>query len=316
MNCDNLKLAENCFRNARITGELADSSITKYRDSVKKFNSILDNKSFDLLAVSDFENFILKMRDNGASNSRIANVISAVKWVINYLQMNNMIKKTLDLEKVKKPKIDKKDVNFLEEEEVKMFLGAIGRDIEEGGIAIRKARAMALFVFLLQTGARIGETLKINVEEIDRQNMEVRVVGKGNKPRTLFLTENTLYWVDKYLAVRSDENKALFVSLSGKSRWQQTDVGRVFRRYRELSGIKKYFTIHTLRHTFATQYLTKGAGITVVQGALGHSNAVTTLKYYAGAVNKVKIKEMINDKHFDFIPESALANRANQQTNH
>lgn len=301
----NPQLAEECFRSALIASELSDSSVIKYRDSIKKFFSIID-KSIGELEIRDFEDFILKMRDNGASNSRIANVISAVKWVINNLQINNMIKKTLDLEKVKKPKIEKKEVNYLTEEEIKIFLGAIERDIEEGGIMIRKVRAMALFVFLLQTGARIGEVLKINTDEINWQNKEVGVIGKGSKPRTLFLTDDTIFWIDKYLSLRKDENKALFVSLSGKSIWQQTDVGRSFRRYKKLSGIRKHFTIHTLRHTFATQYLTKGAGINVVQTALGHSDAVTTLKYYAGAVNKVKVKEMINDEHFNFIPKSVL----------
>lgn len=312
MKKSNLQLSEKCFRNARITDELSASSVIKYRDSVRKFNFISGNKSFNFLTILDFENFILKMRDNGASNSRIANVISAVKWVINYLQMNNMIKRTLDLEKVKKPKIEKKEINYLSEDEVEIFLNAITRDIEERGIMLRKVRAMALFVFLLQTGARIGEVLKINTDEIDRQNMEVRVIGKGSKPRTLFLTNDTLFWIDKYLSLRKDENGALFVSLNGKSRWQQTDVGRSFRRYKNLSGIKKHFTIHTLRHTFATQYLMKGAGINVVQTALGHSDAVTTLKYYAGAVNKAKVREMINDRHFDFIPQSALKNMAMQ----
>ena len=73
-----------------------------------------------------------------------------------------------------------------------------------------------------------------------------------------------------------------------------------------MSGIKKEFVIHTLRHTFATQYLMKGAGINVVQTALGHSDPVTTLKYYAATVEKAKVREMINDRHFDFIPKSVL----------
>lgn len=305
MNSDNAKIMEKCFEKARAYSLLSDSSILKYRDSVKKFDSVT-GKLFHFLEISDFDNFILKMRDRKASNSRIANVISAVKWVINFAQQNDMIKTTLDLEKVKKPKIGKKEVNYLTEEEIDMFLGAISDDIKRVGEKLRNVKAMALFVFLLQTGARIGEALSINREEIDGQNMEVRVIGKGSKPRTLFLTRNTLYWLNKYLSMRKDDNEALFISIAGKSRWQQTDVGRTFRRYRELSGIKKLFTIHTLRHTFATQYLMRGAGINVVQTALGHSDAVTTLKYYAGAVNKAKVREMINDSHYNFIPEAKL----------
>lgn len=307
MNLVATQLIEKCFRDARITGELSDSSISKYRDSIKKFFLVVGDRSFESLEIIDFENFILKMRDNGANNSRIANVISAVKCVIKRLQDGNAISRTLDLEKIKKPKIGKREVEYLTEEEVKIFIEAIKGD-KSKGLEIRKYRFLALVVFLLQTGARIGEVLSINIDGLDRQNMEVNIIGKGNKPRTLFLTENTLFWVDKYLSFRKDENKALFVSLNGKSRWQQTDMGRSFRRYKELSGISKYFRIHSLRHTFATQYLMKGAGINVVQAALGHSDAVTTLKYYAGAVNKVKVREMIDDKYFDFIPEAKIVN--------
>lgn len=148
--------------------------------------------------------------------------------------------------------------------------------------------------------------MSINISSIDRQNMEVSVIGKGNKQRTLFLNESTLLLIDKYLVMRKDKIEALFVSLGGESRWTQTDLGKSFRRYKNLSGIKKYFRIHSLRHTFATHYLMNGAGINVVQTALGHSDAVTTLKYYAGAVNKVKVREMIKDEYFNPIPEASL----------
>ena len=304
MNQDNLVKIEECFRSARITGEISDSSILKYRDSIKKFLSIVD-KTFESLTIIDFEDFILKMRDNGAGNSRIANVISAVKWLINNLQIRDMIKKTLDLEKVKKPKVGKKEVNYLTEEEIEQFLDCIRKDIEKRE-TVKNIRIMAFVMLLLQTGARIGEVLSINIEDINRQNKEVPIIGKGNKPRTLFLKDETLNCIDKYLSIRCGNEKALFATQNGESRWEQTDVGRSFRRYKKMSGIKKEFTIHTLRHTFASQYLMKGAGISVVQAALGHSDPVTTLKYYSGVVEKVKVREMINDSHFDFISESAL----------
>lgn len=301
---DNLVKIEECFRQARITGELSVSSVTKYRDSLNKFFAIVGDKSIADLDLKDFDGFILKMRDNGASNSRIANVISAVKWMVKRLQDENKISKALDLEKVRKPKIGKKEVLYFSEEDIKLFFEAIDNDNQKG--RIRQYRARAFFFFLLSTGSRIGEALSVKIEDINRQNKEIQIVGKGNKPRTLFLKDELLVRIDQYLSLRKDKNKYLFVSLSGDSCWQQTDAGRSFRRYKNLSGVNNKFKIHTLRHTFASQYLMKGAGINVVQTALGHSDAVTTLKYYAGAVNKEKVREMINDEHFNFIPESAL----------
>jgi len=303
MDRENLKLAEKVFRNARITGELSDSSITKYRDSAKKFFSVV-GKNVRALEINDFDEFILAMRDNGASNSRIANVISAIKWIISRLQNGGIIERKLDLEKVRKPKIGKKEVTYLTQEEIRLFLAAIESDGASG--QIRRFRARAFFFFLLRTGARIGEVLSVNIDDLDRQNKEVQIIGKGNKPRTLFLTDDLLARIDQYLSLRSDANKALYVSLNGKSRWQQTDAGRSFRRYKKLSGIKKKITIHTLRHTFATQYLAKGVKINEIQFLLGHADINTTLKYYIGSIEKQTAKRIIQDKHFDFIPESVL----------
>jgi len=309
MNPNNKRLIEEAFRKVRLSGKLADSSIIKYRDSANKFFAVIGNDiSIDILTARHFENFILKMKDNNASNSRIANVISALKRIIHELRSNNLTKNHIDLESIIKPKIIKKSVNYLTEEEVKKLVGAIENDIENG-IEIRKVRMMSLVTLLLQTGARIGEALSINKDDIDWNSNEVAIIGKGGKPRDLFLRKESRYWIKKYLSMRNDDNRALFVALSGKSRWQQTDVGRSFRRYRYQSGIKQKFTLHTLRHTCATQLLLKSFPINAIQEILGHSDLETTTKYYLGAAKKDRLKKLVlKDEYFDFIPKSKIVN--------
>ena len=302
---DNLKLAEECFRDARITDDLCPSSIKKYASSIKKFFTVICDKKVEHLTNADFDRFIIHMKENGASNSRISNIIASAKWIITRLQSKEIIFDQLNLLTIKKPKVMKKETNYLTETEVRQFLDCIKRDIARRE-TVRNIRFMAFTMLLMQTGARIGEALSIDIDDIDRQNKEIRIIGKGWKPRKLYLRDETLQAIDNYLSIRRDNEKALFVTQNGKSRWQQTDVGRSFRKYKRLSGIKKNFVIHTLRHTFATQYLMKGADINVVQTALGHSDPVTTLKYYAAAVEGAKVREMINDRHFDFIPGSIL----------
>lgn len=298
-----LKLTEDCFRDASIADELCATSVIKYRGSIKVFADIVDCRNLEDLSNSDFDYFILKMKEKRVSNTRIANVISSLKWVLTKLERKGMVFNRLNLLTVRKPRIIKKETNYLTEKEIEQLINCIKQDMVKKETVIN-LRFMACITFLLQTGARIGEALSINISDIDRLNKEVRIIGKGRKPRTLFLRDETLFWIDKYLLTRKDDEKALFATQDGKSRWKQTDAGRSFRKYKKMSGIKKDFVIHTFRHTFATQYLMKGAGINVVQTALGHSEAVTTLKYYAAAVEKSKVREMINDKHFDFIPKS------------
>lgn len=304
------RAAHDCFLEARITEELRPGSIKKYACSHRVFFGVVGLKSFSEISNRDFDRFILAMKDHGASNSRIANIIASVKWTIMRLERRGIRFPFLDLASVKKPKVRKCETNYLTEKEVEQFLNSISGDIAQGP-TVKNIRFMALAVFLLQTGARIGEALSINTVDIDRENREVHILGKGAKPRTLFLRGETLAWIDRYLAVRCDSEKALFATQDGSARWKQTDVGRSFRKYKNLSGIKKHFVIHTFRHTFATQYLMKGAGINVVQTALGHSDPVTTLKYYAAAVEKSKVKEMINDRHFDYLPDSIIARQYN-----
>jgi integrase/recombinase XerD len=305
MKNDLMQLTEECFRDARLTDELCPASIKKYRGSIKKFCQVIGYSNAEDLGNEEFDTFILRMKEKGASNSRIANVIASVKWVIGKLKKRGMVLTRLDLSEIKRPRAIKRETNYLTEKEVALFFDCIKRDIAERP-TVKNIRMMAFATVLLQTGARIGEVLSINIGDIDRENREIKIIGKGSKPRTLFLRDETLYWIDRYLSIRQDCEEALFATQDGKSRWKQTDVGRSFRKYRVMSGIKKEFVIHTFRHTFATQYLMKGAGINVVQTALGHSDPVTTLKYYAAAVEKSKVREMINDKHFDFIPKSDL----------
>jgi site-specific recombinase XerD len=301
----NLNLAEDCFQDARITDDLRPASVKKYMCSLKKFFTVISDKKIEDLDNSDFDRFIIRMKETGASNARIANVIASVKWLIAKLQKKNITFNKLNLLAIRKPRVIKKETNYLTEEEISQFLEAIKQDIAKKE-TVKNIRFMALVVLLMQTGARIGEVLSVDIDDINRLNKEIKIIGKGGKPRKLFLRAETLQTIDNYLAVRCDDQKALFVTQNGKSRWEQTDVGRSFRRYKKLSGIKKHFVIHTLRHTFATQYLTKGVGINVIQTALGHSDPVTTLKYYAAAVDGIKVKEIINDRHFDFIPGSVF----------
>ncbi len=81
-----LILAAECFQEAMITEELCPASIKKYLSSMKSFFSIIGHKNFRDLTNGDFDDYILKMKEKGAGNSRIAHVISAIKWLLARLQ--------------------------------------------------------------------------------------------------------------------------------------------------------------------------------------------------------------------------------------
>lgn len=305
MGIEDIKLLEECFREALITGELSDSSIAKYRDSFKKFFAVIGDKPLGELEERDFDDFILKAREGGAGNSRIANVISSIKWVLKRLQDNGKVFRTLDLDHVRKPKIESKEVVYLTEEEIGKLLTAVKAEVSKDS-RISNVRMMALVMLLLESGARIGEALSIKVREVDWDNHEIPIIGKGKRPRTLFFRDGAKYWLKKYLAERDSSHELLFVTQRGDGKWFQTDVGRSFRRFRDLSGIKKHFTIHTLRHCTGTLLHGRGVQLNVVQRILGHKRLETTVRYYIGAAEKAQAKKIMQDNMYNFIPESAV----------
>lgn len=305
MRQDNQRLIEKYFQDKTITGELTHSSVLKYKDSIKKFLNLTGHKFLGHLTNHDFDFFILRMRENGAQSARIRNIISAMKSLLSYLQTEGLEIPELDLDKIRKPRLERKEVNFLTLEEIKIFLKTITDDITQC-VMIRKVRMMALVMLMLQTGARLGEALSIKILDLDRINMEVPIIGKGQKPRSLYLSSDTLYWLDRYLKIRNSNHEFLFTTLSGQARWQQTDVGRSFRYYKNKSGIVKPFVLHTLRHTTATQLTLKGVPMNSVQHILGHTRLETTIRYYIGAIEKSRAKEVMRDDYYRFIPESQL----------
>lgn len=286
------------FHLALVHDELCLSSVQKYKESIQRFFKTIGDKEFSELRDKDFEEFIFLSKKKGNKASGIVGVVNAMKWILKKLQEESEIEKMINLDKIKKPKIPKRDVEYLSKGEIKRFLKVIEGDISK----ISGVRAMALYMILLETGGRIGEILSIQVDEISFKRCEVPIIGKGNKPRVLLLQSQSVFWIKKYLEVRKSDCPYLFVTRNGASPWSHNDVNRSFLRLRKLSGIKKKFTIHSLRHTFATQLLQAGVPISNVQTMLGHSNLETTIKYYIGGLRMYEIKKSLRPAHFSFVP--------------
>src|SRR5438132_144176 len=129
---------------------------------------------------------------------------------------------------------------------------------------------------------RFGEALSLDRQATDFQNRAAKIVGKGNRQRTVFSTDRALFWIRAYLKARNTEHPALFVCQDGLSRLKRADMWRPFRRYRKIAGINKPVTPHLLRHTAATQLLFNGCPIGHIKEILGHERLETTCRYYLG----------------------------------
>lgn len=150
-------------------------------------------------------------------------------------------------------------------------------------------RDLALVDFLASTGMRVGELVLLNREDVNFQERECIVLGKGDKQRPVYFDARAKIHLQQYLDSRTDDNPALFVSL--KSPFNRLQIGGVEVRIRELGqrlGIKKSHP-HKFRRTLATTVIDKGMPIEQLQMLLGHARIDTTLMYAKVKQSNVKI---------------------------
>lgn len=150
-------------------------------------------------------------------------------------------------------------------------------------------RDLALIDILSSTGMRVGELVLLNREDINFNERECIVLGKGDKERTVYFDARTKMHLQKYLDNRTDDNKALFVSL--KQPFERLKIGGVEARLRDIGmqlGIQKLHP-HKFRRTLATMAIDKGMPIEQLQQLLGHQRIDTTLQYAMVKQSNVKM---------------------------
>ena len=149
-------------------------------------------------------------------------------------------------------------------------------------------RDLAMIDMLASTGMRVGEMVLLNRNDIDFNERECIVFGKGNKERVVYFDARTKIHLQNYLNSRTDDNPALFVSL--KSPHERLKIGGVEVRLREFGkqlGINKVHP-HKFRRTLATMAIDKGMPIEQLQQLLGHRKIDTTLQYAMVKQSNVK----------------------------
>lgn len=189
---------------------------------------------------------------------------------------------TLTPEKIELPKVRRKQVSFLTDEETERMLESIDINTTVG------LRDRAIVELLFSSGLRVSELCNLNRDHINLKRGEFMVRGKGQKDRPVFISPEATEWLALYLKTRTDDAVPLFVRYSGfktgdekgeSFRLSPRSVQRLVQRYASLAGITKHVSPHTLRHSFATDLLMNGADLRSVQSMLGHSNIATTQVY-------------------------------------
>jgi len=180
------------------------------------------------------------------------------------------------------PRVQKKQISFLETDELKRLFDTIPSDTLIG------KRDRAVIALLYSSGLRVSELTNLDRSHINIRRGEFSVRGKGQKDRTVYIDPTAADLISVYLKARTDNLPPLFVSYGGYQIVDQSgdfkrltprSVQRMVSNFARLAGITKHVSPHTLRHSFATDLLRNGADLRSIQTLLGHSNIATTQIY-------------------------------------
>lgn len=228
--------------------------------------------------------FLYYLEKKKYSRRSLARKISAVRSFFRWLAREKKAGAN-PFELISTPKIEKRLPNFLYEEEMLKMLKAPA----PGG------RDAALLELLYGAGIRVSEAVKLNLADLDLGEGEIRILGKGSKERIVLVGSFAVKALKQYLFSRKkSDSRAVFQNRRG-GRLTERSVERLIRFYARKAGLDKTVTPHTLRHTFATHLLGKGADLRTVQELLGHSSLSTTQVYTH--ITKERLKSVYDLAH-------------------
>ncbi|WP_099204230.1 tyrosine recombinase XerC [Scatolibacter rhodanostii] len=231
-------------------------------------------KKITTYEVFEFMNYVSDDRNNlSATRQRKS---SSIKSFFKYLVVHEKLLEENPVENLSAPKKKKVLPHFLSlEQSIELLNSVEGPD---------KERDYCMLVLFLNCGLRLSELVSINLSDVYHQNSTIKILGKGNKERIIYLNEACLQAVDSYIKVRPKnavvDRNALFLS-SRKQRISPKTVQFIVKKYLKKIGLGGTgYSVHKLRHTAATlMYRYGNVDIRVLQDILGHENLGTTEIY-------------------------------------
>lgn len=270
----------------------SSNTVASYKNSLEGFFDIV-KKDINNISSNDINNYLKVLKSRGINNNTLCHNISCLKSFYKFLLIEQKITiNPLDL--IELPKKAKVLPKVLTEEEVNKLL-----DVKLTNHFSYRNRAMLELMYA--TGLRVSELINLKLNNIDLDMAIVKTMGKGEKERIIPIGDYALLAVKEYLDHHRSEmfkhnnyNDYLFLNNHGKIMTRQ-GFFKIIKEQAKIGGIKKDFSPHTLRHSFATHLLKYGADLRVIQELLGHSS-ISSTQIYTHLSNE-KLKEEYNEYH-------------------
>lgn len=276
---------------------LSKKTLDLYAHSIGKFLQA-SGKHIKEVAPDDVRVYLAKKKIGGASDNYLANILRSLSSFYSWLEKEDLIEKN-PIARVETIKIHKKVRNALTDDQM-----------EAVRHAVTTKRDKALVEFLYSTGCRVSEACSVKIQDINFDTLELIVTGKGNKQRTVYLSQRAKYLLQDYLASRDDHYPWLFTrsyeglpekvaetfkkghelnpnTITPEGALDKSSVEQVLRKVSRKLGFRVH--PHLIRKTMATAALRKGMPIERIRVLLGHESIATTTIYAQTSQSEVKL---------------------------
>ena len=282
------KLIDDFCDYLRLEGK-SELTIRSYRMDLEQFRDFLSESSANVLPedidVLNIRAFLKELNGRGLTNHSISRKISSLSAWFKFLIRQNL-RTDNPMRKIRRPKVQKKLPNFFSEEEMLTLLRVPDVSTPVG------LRNRAIFELLYSSGLRLMELANIRLTDVDYRRALVRVWGKGNKERSVPIGSYALDMLKKYLKVRDKlarehSSDRLFLTVRGND-FDSKQLNVILMRYIALIAREKGYSPHSIRHSFATHMLSRGADLNALKELLGHANLSTTEIYTHVSLEDIK----------------------------
>ena len=265
---------------------LTDQTIKSYQNDLDIYQGFLQENGVEQVCDITSQNIkdFLKFRVSCESSSTVAHNLTVIKNFHKYLIKENIVRDDVSLF-ISRPKLQKRLPRSLSVEEVDRLL-----DITL--VTPFDYRNKAMLELMYGAGLRVSELVSLTLNQVDLENGLIRIMGKGRKEREIPIGEYGIYYLTQYLDCRSQlikyhrQEEALFLNNHGKQITRQ-GFFKILKKLLLEKGLNPDVSPHTLRHSFATHLLSRGADLRSIQEMLGHSDISTTKIYTQVSDEKV-----------------------------
>ncbi|MEM7232107.1 MAG: tyrosine recombinase XerC [Planctomycetota bacterium] len=222
--------------------------------------------------------FLAQLKEKNYQKTTVVRKLATIRSFYKFLLRKGYVT-TNPMQEIETPKVEKKLPHFLSTDEVEKLLNA------PQGTTFQSTRDRAILETLYSTGLRVSELTALNLSDLDFTSEVIKARGKGRRERMVPIGSFALQAIKRYVEARSqvprvneDDPDALFLNRFG-DRLSSRSIRKILDKYIKITGLSEKTSPHTLRHSFATHLLNRGANLRMVQELLGHKHLSTTQIY-------------------------------------